>query len=69
MSENNKDELLDSTEVKKEEIKEEKDNKIGQFTPASLTLMILFVLILVFGGCWYTYYQYKRMEEINSSKE
>jgi hypothetical protein len=67
MSEQKKDELLDSTEkVNVEEKKEEK--QCGQFTPLSLTLMILICLGIIGWGCWYTYYQYNRMDEVNKAK-
>ena len=45
MSEPVKDELLVAKENKEEGDKEEK--KIGQFTPISLTLMVVFVLGLI----------------------
>ena len=68
MSEPNKDELLDTSD--KEKIEIQKEEKLpGQFTPLSLTLMVLIVLGLLATGCWYTYYQYKRMEEINSAQK
>ncbi len=68
MSEQNKDELLDSTEqIKIEEKKEEKE--ASQFTPLSLTLMLIICLGVIAVGCWYTYYQYNRMEEINAKKK
>ena len=67
MSEQKQDELLDSTEkVNVEEKKEEK--QCGQFTPLSLTLMILICLGIICWGCWYTYYQYNRMDEVNKAK-
>ena len=66
MSEPVKDELLVAKENKEEGDKEEK--KLGQFTPISLTLMVVFVVGLIGVGCWYTYYQYNRMEQINSAK-
>ena len=67
MSEQKNDELLDTTE--KEQIKEKKEEKNpSQFTPLSRCLMIIIVLCILGAGCWYTYYQYKRMEEINNAK-
>ena len=71
MSEQNKDELLDSEQTKVEEKTEEKkDEKNGsQFTPLSRTLMILICLGVICAGIWYTYYQYMRMDEINSAKK
>ena len=71
MSEQNKDELLDSTEqAKVEENKDEKkDEKNGsQFTPLSRALMILICLGVIGAGIWYTYFQYIRMEEVNRAK-
>ena len=66
MSEQKKEELLDSTENdKKNEVKEEPK---GQFTTLSLSLMVMVVLCILATGCWYTYYQYKRMGEINAAK-
>ena len=66
MSEQKKEEeLLEAKENEKEE--KEGVNKGSQFTTVSLTLMILIVVATFAAGCWYTFYQYKRMEEINSS--
>ena len=68
MSEQNKDELLDSTEqAKAEEKKEEKSG--SQFTPVSRTLMILICLGVICAGIWYTYCQYIRMDEVNRAKK
>ena len=58
------EELLEAKDNVKEE---EKKVKKGQFTNVSLTLMILIVCATFLAGCWYTFYQYKRMEEINST--
>ena len=72
MSEQNKDELLDSTEqVKAEENKDEKkdEKNDSQFTPLSCTLMILICLGVICAGIWYTYYQYIRMDEVNRAKK
>ena len=67
MSEPQKEEeLLEAKENEKEEEKEGV-NKGSQFTTVSLTLMILIVVATFAAGCWYTFYQYKRMEEINSA--
>ena len=67
MSEQNKDELLDTTE--KEKVEEKKDQKNGsQFTPLSRALMILICLGVIGAGIWYTYFQYIRMEEVNRAK-
>ncbi len=66
MSEQKNDELIDSTEKEtKIEVKEEPK---GQFTTLSLSLMVIIVLGILATGCWYTYYQYKRMGEINAAK-
>ena len=66
MSEQKNDELLATTE--KDNTKEKKEEpKEGQFTTLSLTLMILIVLGILACGCWYTFYQYKRFEEINNA--
>ncbi len=49
-----------------EDKNEEKDPKAGKPNNLALVLMILILIcIAVFGG-YYTYYQYKRMEEANS---
>ena len=58
--------LMDKKEEEKgEEIKYAKGTKPTNF---SLLLMIIILLgIALFGG-YYTYYQYNRMEEINSKK-
>ena len=65
MSEQKNDDLIDTTE--KEKTVENKDEPKGQFTTLSLTLMVLIVLCILATGCWYTFYQYKRMEQINSA--
>ena len=57
--------LMDKKEEKGEEKKDAKGGKPSNF---SLVLMIIILLgIALFGG-YYTYYQYNRMEEINSKK-
>ena len=66
MSEQKNDELIDSTE-KETKIEVEEEPK-GQFTTLSLSLMIIIVLGILATGCWYIYYQYKRMGEINAAK-
>ena len=66
MSEEKKNELLEAQENKEKEEGGEKPQ--SQFSSVSLPLMILIVLGIIATGCWYTYYQYKRMEEINSTK-
>ena len=49
-----------------EDKNEEKDPKAGKPNTLALVLMILILIgIAVFGG-YYTFYQYKRMEEANS---
>ena len=66
MSEEKKDELIENAEKVKVEEKKE-GNKCGQFTPISLTLMILIIAATIGIGCWYMIYQYNRMEEVNSA--
>ena len=66
MSEEKKDELIENAEKIKVEDKKE-GNNCGQFTPVSLLLMILIIAATIGAGCWYTYYQYNRMEEVNSA--
>ena len=61
-----KDELIENAEKIKVEEKKE-GNKCGQFTPTSLLLMILIIAATIGAGCWYTYFQYNRMEEANSA--
>ena len=52
-----------NVEKKEEEKKPQKETKgIDYF------LMVVFILALAAFGCYYTYYQYNRMEEINSKK-
>ncbi len=67
MSEQKNEELLDTTEKEHIVEKKEEAKEGGQFTNLSLTLMIIIVLGILATGCWYTYYQYNRMEEINSA--
>ena len=50
------------TEEKKAEDKPKKSNVVP------FTLMAIILLAIAIFGCYYTYYQYNRMEEINSKK-
>ena len=67
MSKEEKDKEL--LETKEEENVEGKEAKKGaKPNKFALVLMIIILLgIALFGG-YFTYYQYKRMEEINSKK-
>ena len=65
MSEQKNDDLLDTKE--KEQPVEKEEEPKSQFTTLSLSLMICIVLAILATGCWYTIYQYKRMDEINSA--
>ena len=49
-----------------EEKKEEKQQEKSKVIP--YTLMAIILLAIAIFGCYYTYYQYNRMEEINSKK-
>ena len=60
-------ELLEINESGKvEEKKEEKQQEKSRVVP--YTLMAIILLAIAIFGCYYTYYQYNRMEEINSKK-
>ena len=66
--EENGTELLNVDENGKVEEKND-DKKPVKANTLALTLMIIFLLVIVFLGGYYTYYQYNRMEEINSQKK
>ena len=51
-------------EKPKEEEKPQKETKTIDYI-----LMLVFLLAIASLGCYYTYYQYNRMEEINSKKQ
>ena len=56
-------------EKKEEEKGEEKKDAKGE-KPSNFSLVLMIIILLgiaLFGG-YYTYYQYNRMEEINSKK-
>ena len=60
-------ELLEiNEEGKAEEKKAEEKPKKSNVVP--FTLMAIILLAIAIFGCYYTYYQYNRMEEINSKK-
>ena len=60
-------ELLEINENGKVEDKKE-DNKPEKSKIVPYTLMAIILLAIAIFGCYYTYYQYNRMEEINSKK-
>ena len=66
--EENGTELLDVNEDGKVETKKDEKAPVKANTSA-LVLMVIFLLIIAFLGGYYTYYQYNRMEEINSQKK
>ena len=49
-----------------EDKKEEKSPEKSKIVP--YTLMAIILLAIAIFGCYYAYYQYNRMEEINSKK-
>ena len=49
-----------------EEVTEEKKLQKPKLNILALFLMIIIILVILFLGCYYTYYQYNRMEAINS---
>ena len=66
--EENGTELLNVDEDGKVEEKKD-DKKPVKANTLALTLMIIFLLVIVFLGGYYTYYQYNRMDRINSQKK
>ena len=60
-------ELLEVNENGKVEEKKE-ENKPAKSHLVPYTLMAIILLAIAIFGCYYTYYQYNRMEEINSKK-
>ena len=50
-------------EDKKEEEKKPEKSKVIPYT-----IMAIILLAIAIFGCYYAYYQYNRMEEINSKK-
>ena len=61
--------LLNADENGKvEEKKEEEEKPQKETNSIDYVLMVIILLAIASFGCYYTYYQYNRMEEINSKK-